>query len=178
MSDFGARMRELGGLLWRKARQGGEAAAEALEQQASIQRLVGQIRKLQRERAQLFSQIGTKVYALHGQSKVRNQDVLVDCERLDAIGQEIDRLRRQIEDIRTASLAQGVQLPEISDDTALTAEGSATGDVTPAAVAPVVASVAVSEAADNDYVPPEQESAPDSCAPVDDDEPGAEEAEK
>lgn len=172
MSDFGARMRELGGLLWRKARQGGEAAAEALEQQASIQRLVGQIRKLQRERTQLFGQIGTKVYALHGQGKVRNQDVLVDCQRLDAIGEEIARLRRQIEDIRTASLAQGVSLPQIADDTALTAEGADPGEVTPTAEAAVTDSVSVSDAADDDYVPPDQEPAPDGCAPVDEDEAG------
>lgn len=171
MSDFGVRLKELGGLLWRKARQGGEAAAEALEQQASIQRLVGQIRRLQRERGALFGQMGTKVYALHGQGKIRNQDVLEDCERVDAISAEIERLRQQIQDIRTASLAQGVKLPELADESALTAEGADSGHDGAAAEVPAASSVAASDAAEDDYVPPDQEPAPDGCSPPEGEEP-------
>ena len=141
MSDFMDRARELGNLVWRKAKQGGEAAAEALEQQAAIQRLAAQARKLDRERKTTYAEIGMKVYALHSQGKVRNQDVLGDCRRLDDIAVEVARLKQQIEDIRTASLARGIKLPELGDVSALT-EDVSDDAVEDAADAAVVAEVA------------------------------------
>jgi hypothetical protein len=160
MSDFMSRARELGDLLWRKARQGGEAAAEALEQQASIQRLAGQARKLNRDRMAVYGDIGTKVYALHRQGKVRNQDVMADCQRVDAIGDEMARIRQQIEDIRTASLAQGVQLPPLEDAADLTEEGPPIACAVDQAKAPVV----TGEADEDDYVGRDQDPQPDSCS--------------
>lgn len=123
MSSFADRTRDLGRLLWRKAKQGGETAADMLEQQAHIQRLAGQVRKAERDRKALFAQIGMKVYALHSQGKVRNHDVLSLCHELDTLAAEVARLKQQIEDLRTASLAQGQKIPELEDLSALTAEG-------------------------------------------------------
>lgn len=139
MSDFMTRVRDLGQLFWRNARESGEAAAEALEQRAAIQRLAGQVRKLDKERGELVRQIGGKVYALHGQGKVRNQDVLVDCQRIDVIWQEIAGLQQDIEKIRAASLEKGLEIPVLSDESGLTEEAETNG-------AEAVAPVAVEEA--------------------------------
>lgn len=160
VSDFVTRARELGGLMWRKARQGGEAAAEALEQQAAIQRLAGQVRKLDRDRRGLYSDIGTKVYALHRQGKVRNQDVLADCDRLDEVLADIAKLRLEIDEVRTANLAKGVRIAELEDVSALTEEPEA--EAAPACAAPTsgAAHVSVSEADADDYERPDVEVAP------------------
>ena len=170
MSDFMSRASELGGLLWRRARRGGEAAAEAFEQQASIQRLVGQVRKLDRERRSLFTEMGAKVYALHSQGKVRNQDVLEDCRRVDDIGAEMSRLRQQMEDIRAASLAQGLKVPELADVSALTEEGAAANaepagtPVPEATTKPAEPVASDAEAGSDDYLPKDQEPAADACS--------------
>lgn len=140
MSDIVTRMRELGNLVWRNARETGEAAAEALEHRAAMQRLAMQVRKLDKERAGLIRQIGSKVYALHGQNKVRNQDVLGDCVRIDAILAEITALQKEMERLRQASLEKGIEVPIMSDETPLTDEAeSAEGPTlttTPTAPAP------------------------------------------
>ncbi|MEN6305218.1 MAG: hypothetical protein ABFD96_21020 [Armatimonadia bacterium] len=133
MSDIITRMRELGNLFWRSARESGEAAADAIEQRTAIQRLALQIRKLDKERSALIRTIGAKVYGLHGQGKVRNQDVLVDCVRIDAILADISVLQKQIERIRLASLEKGIEVPILSDEAPLTDEE---GVAAPAAVKP------------------------------------------
>lgn len=133
MSDIVTRMKELGNLFWRNAKESGEAAADAIEQRAAVQRLALQIRKLDKERSALIRTIGAKVYSLHGAGKVRNQDVLVDCVRIDAILADISVLQKQIERIRLASLEKGIEVPIMSDEAALTDEEE---DVTPAAVKP------------------------------------------
>lgn len=135
MSDFMSRVRDLGQLFWRNARESGEAAAEALEQRAAIQRLAGQIRKLDKERGELVRQIGGKVYALHSQGKVRNQDVLVDCQRIDEIKQEIAGLQQDIEKIRAASLEKGLEIPVLSDESGLTEEAEGNEPVAATVVA-------------------------------------------
>lgn len=126
MGDFMSRVRELGGLFWRSAKESGEAAADALEQRAHIQRLAIQVRKLDRERAGLISQIGKKVYGLHQHAKVRNQDVLVDCKRIDQIMADIAGLQKEIESIRAASLEKGIEVPILSDETPLDGEEAVT----------------------------------------------------
>jgi hypothetical protein len=122
-------MRELGSLVWRTTRETGEAAAEAIEHRATMQRLALQVRKLDKERSGLIRQIGSKVYALHGQNKVRNQDVLGDCVRIDAILAEITALQKEMERLRQASLEQGIEVPIMSDETPLTDEEEAEAPV-------------------------------------------------
>lgn len=134
MADMMTRMRDLGRLFLRSAKETGESAAEMLEQRARIQRLAGQVRKLDRERSSLISQIGGKVYALHGQGKVRNQDVLTDCQRIDDIVVEIGSLKHEIEKIRIASMEKGIEIPVLSDEAPLTEEAEA--PATPSAVHP------------------------------------------
>jgi hypothetical protein len=114
----------LGRLFWRSAKERGEAAAEVIEQRAQIQKLALQVRKLDRERSALIRQIGAKVYSLHGKGKVRNQDVRVDCVRIDEIMENITKLHQEIEIIRAASLEKGLAVPIMSDDTPLDGEES------------------------------------------------------
>lgn len=138
VSDIVTRMKELGNLFWRSAKEGGEAAADAIEQRAAIQRLAGHIRKLDKERTALIRSIGAKVYTFHGKGKVRNQDVLGDCTRIDAILSEISDLQKQIERIRLASLEQGIEVPILADEAPLTEEDdlAAPQAAIPAAVKP------------------------------------------
>lgn len=119
MSDLVTRVRELGNLFWRSARDTGEAAAEGIEQHVQIQRLAGRVRRLDRERSDLIRQIGAKVYGLHGQGKIRNQDVLVDCRRIDQIIADIGSLKEEIAQIRAASLEKGITIPVMSDEAPL-----------------------------------------------------------
>jgi len=116
------RMKDLGRLFLRSAKETGETAAEMIEQRTQIQRLAGQVRRLDRERNGLLRQIGAKVYGLHGQSKVRNQDVLVDCQRIDAIIAEIAKLKHEIELVRAASLEKGIEIPVLEDEAPLDEE--------------------------------------------------------
>jgi len=131
VADMMTRMRDLGRLFWRNAKETGETAAEMIEQRTQIQRLAGQVRRLDKERGGLIRQIGAKVYGLHGQGKVRNQDVLVDCQRIDAIMAEISKVRHEIELVRLASLEKGVEIPVLEDEAPLTEEAEGTG-ITPA----------------------------------------------
>jgi hypothetical protein len=126
-------MKDLGRLFLRSARETGETAAEMIEQKTQIQRLALQVRRLDKERGGLIRQIGAKVYGLHGQGKVRNQDVRVDCERIDAIIAEIANLKHEIERIRVASLEKGIEIPVLQDEAPLTEE---TGEELPAGVTP------------------------------------------
>lgn len=137
MSDFMSRARELGGLVLRSAKESGEAAAEALEHRAQIQRLALQVRRLDKERSSLIRQIGAKVYSLHGQSKVRNQDVLVDCKRIDQIIVDIAGLQKEIEQVRAASLEQGIEVPILADETPLDEEETVVTPVAPTTPAKV-----------------------------------------
>lgn len=122
MGDMMNRMRDLGRLFLRSAKETGESAAEMIEQRTQIQRLAGQVRRLDKERNGLIRQIGAKVYGLHGRGKVRNQDVLVDCERIDAIIGDIAKLKHEIEQIRLASLEKGVEIPVLEDEAPLDEE--------------------------------------------------------
>ena len=133
VSDFMTRMQDLGKLFLRSAKETSESAAEMIEQKTQIQRLAMQVRRLDKERGGLIRQIGAKVYGLHGQGKIRNQDVLVDCQRIDAIIGEIAGLKHEIERIRVTSLEKGIEIPVLQDEAPLTEE---TGDETPAAVTP------------------------------------------
>ncbi len=58
------------------------------------------IRGLTREREKLIVEMGTKVYTLHRRDKVQNRDLLVDCERVDTIAVDIDRIELEITEIK------------------------------------------------------------------------------
>ncbi len=101
-------------------RRGSEVAGSWLDEQASITQRVRAIRHLRGEQQALLATIGGKVYALHRRGKVRNRDVLVECERIDEILAHIGRLRNEIEEIRRQSTRPEIQLMDVSDEQLLT----------------------------------------------------------
>ncbi len=117
IKDFCAR-------LFRRGRHGVETLSESLDRQARIQRLAGQARALVRERNNLVTTIGKKVYALHNRGKVKNRDVLGDCLRIDQIRAEIEDLKRKIEEIRLAAVEDMPEM-DLEDESLLDEEESA-----------------------------------------------------
>jgi hypothetical protein len=97
-------------------RRGSEAAGEWLDEQAAITQRAQAIRRLRAEHQRLLLTIGGKVYTLHTRGKVRNRDVLEDCQRVDEILAHIERLRREIEEIKRRSVRAEVRLPEVKDE--------------------------------------------------------------
>jgi hypothetical protein len=157
VGDMMSRVRDLGRLFWRNAKETGESAAEMIEQRTQIQRLAGQVRRLDKERNGLVRQIGAKVYGLHGQGKVRNQDVLVDCQRIDAIIEEIAKARHEIEVVRAASLEKGIEIPVLEDEAPLTEEAEGV-DATAVAEAAPEASEELAAEAENPAAAKDEES--------------------
>ena len=120
MSSFWEQVKEFCARLFSRGRHGVETLSESLDRQAKIQRLAGQVRGLARERNSLVVTIGKKVYALHSRGKVKNRDVLGDCLRIDQIREEIEGLKRKIEEIRLSSVGD---MPEVDlEDESLLAE--------------------------------------------------------
>jgi seryl-tRNA synthetase len=118
MSDTWQQIREFFARLFSRGKHGVETVAESLDRQAKIQRLAGQVRALARERNSLVITIGKKVYALHTRGKVKNRDVLADCKRIDQIRDEIAEFKRQIEEIRLASMGE-MPMVDLEDESLL-----------------------------------------------------------
>ncbi len=122
MSSFWEQVRQSFGPVVRGSKQSVGVMAEGLRRRAAMQKLAGRIRALNRERSQLVRTIGKKVYSLHTRGKVRNQDVLSDCLRIDETAQEIEALHQQMEELRRQA-ATGEQLVvDIEDETPLAEE--------------------------------------------------------
>lgn len=107
--------------VFRRGRKGVDSLAEAIDQRSEIVRLTASMRKLNGERGERIVEIGKKVYALHKRGKVRNRDVLVDCERIDEISSEIAEIRRRIEELRMGAANAAVSA-EVEDDTPIAEE--------------------------------------------------------
>ena len=97
-------------------RRGSEKAGEWIDEQAAITKRVRAIRKLRSQQRQVLEIIGSKVYTLHTRGKVRNKDVLAECKRVDEILAQIERLRREIEEIKEKSRHPQVKLMEVEDE--------------------------------------------------------------
>jgi hypothetical protein len=100
-------------------RRGSEVAGSWIDEQAAITQRIRAIRHLRSEQQKVLTTIGGKVYALHRRGKVRNRDVLAECQRIDEILAHIARLRNEIEQIKRKSTRPGIQLMEVEDDTDL-----------------------------------------------------------
>ena len=118
MSNFLDDVKQVVSNLGRRSRQGVDSLAVAIDKRTEISKLSGKMRNLNRERGDLVTQIGKKVYGLHGQGKIHNKDVLADCEKIDAITQELGQLRADIEAIRQSEKLE-LEVPEVEDDTPL-----------------------------------------------------------
>jgi hypothetical protein len=58
------------------------------------------MQRLRARRRDTLQTIGEQVYALHGRGRVRNRDVLQNCEALDQIACQLADLHRQVEELR------------------------------------------------------------------------------
>lgn len=91
--------------------------SERWEELTAIQDRRREAWELAREREKLMVEMGAKVYSLHKRDKVKNRDLLSDCERIDTIGSEIARLEREIEELRREKMQAEAPEVEVSDDT-------------------------------------------------------------
>jgi len=80
------------------------------------------IRDLAREREKLIVEMGTKVYTLHRRDKVQNRDLLADCERVDTIAEDIDRIELEITEIKRRKAEAHTQEVAVIDDTPVVAD--------------------------------------------------------
>ena len=90
----------LGGGVWDALKRGGDSLAQAARRLAQVQRLQSQMQRLRARRRDTLQTIGEQVYALHGRGRVRNRDVLQNCEALDQIACQLADLHRQVEELR------------------------------------------------------------------------------
>ena len=91
--------------------------ASAVSTQWQIRKLQKEIAELVEERDQLMVEIGHKVYALHGRGKVKNADLLDICRRIEGIGAGVDALNRQIRDLSEPQPQGKLEGTEVEDET-------------------------------------------------------------
>jgi hypothetical protein len=115
-------------------RRGSEAAGEWIDDTTAITQRLRTLRKLRGDQQQALRLIGAKVYTLHTLGKVRNKDVLVDCQHIDEILARIERLKKEIEEIKRHSTKPEVKLIKIEDDELLTEPGEEDAPVSPEAM--------------------------------------------
>lgn len=109
------------GALLRRGRREIGALAEVIDERTQTMRLAARIRQLNREHNELLAQIGAKVYALHTQGKVTNQEVAADCQHIASLRADVADLRHQIDELRAGAAVRGIVV-EVTDETPLTAE--------------------------------------------------------
>ncbi len=126
MSSFWQVIRQTADRIFRGSKHSVAVITESIDRQATIQKLASGMRGLERERHDLISTIGKKVYSLHQRGKVRNRDVLNDCVRIDEIGQQMEDLQQQIEQIRRLAATEEEIVVELEDEESLTDEEAAT----------------------------------------------------
>lgn len=107
-------------------RRGSEAAGEWIDEKAAITSRLRTIRRLRADHQRLLSTIGAKVYTLHTRGKVRNRDVLADCQRIDDILAHIERLKKEVEEIKRRSTRPEIQLMAVEDEEPLVEAEEAT----------------------------------------------------
>jgi hypothetical protein len=104
-------------------RRSSEVAGEWIDEQATITQRIRAIRKLRGDQQHALQTIGAKVYTLHTLARVRNKDVLADCQRIDELLARIERLKQEIEEIKRRSTKPEIKLIQIEDDQPLTEPG-------------------------------------------------------
>ncbi len=164
MSNFWQVVRQTADRIFRGSKHSVAVITESIDRQATIQKLASGIRGLERERHDLISTIGKKVYSLHQRGKVRNRDVLKDCVRIDEMGQQMEDLQQQIEQIRRLAATEEEIVVELEDEELLTDEEAAAPEE--AAAAPE--EVATPEEVEEEEVatePPGEEQQPEPIEP-------------
>ena len=112
MSDRFSKAMGLAGEKW------GELTS-AVNTQRKVRGLQKQIADLVTERDRAMAEIGRKVYALYGRDKVRNQDILPLCARIDALGKQIEELNAKVREVAEPRPRGELAETAVSDDTEL-----------------------------------------------------------
>lgn len=114
------------------AKKTSSAVSEWWEEVNAISDRRNKVRDLAHERENILVEMGAKVYTLHRRGKVQNRDLLSDCERIDMIASDIDRLELEITEIkRRKAEAHPTEVPVIDDSPVVAEEDidvSAAGD--------------------------------------------------
>lgn len=117
MSGINEQFKSAGKNLSRLLTKTTEVLNERWEELTAIQERRREIYELSRERQKLMAEMGAKVYSLHRRGRVQNQDLLSDCERIDGIGTDIERMEHEIEELKRAKSQAEVVTVEVEDDT-------------------------------------------------------------
>jgi seryl-tRNA synthetase len=115
MSDRFSKAMEFAGEKW------GDLTT-AVSTQRKLRGLQKQIADLVTERDRAMADIGRKVHALYSRGKVKNQDVLPFCKRIDAIGRQIEELNMKVREVAEPRPRGELAAAPIGDETELADE--------------------------------------------------------
>jgi hypothetical protein len=122
MAGIGEQIKSANRTVSKWAEKTTSAVSEWWEHLNAIQERRDEVRELARERQKLLVEMGAKVYTLHRRGKVQNRDLLRDCDRMDTIGSDIERLEREITELRRLSMASEPRRVVVEDDTPVVGE--------------------------------------------------------
>ncbi|MFP4250797.1 MAG: hypothetical protein ACLFU7_14140 [Armatimonadota bacterium] len=122
MAGIGDQLKSAGKNVSKLAQEATGAVSEWWDEVNAINARRAEVRDLAREREKTLVDMGTKVYTLHRHGKVQNKDLLGDCERIDEIGERIDRLEHEIAELKRKSDEAGPSEVEISDESPVVAD--------------------------------------------------------
>ncbi|MGI5818954.1 MAG: hypothetical protein ACOX9R_12750 [Armatimonadota bacterium] len=122
MAGIGDQIKSAGKNVSKMARKTTGAFSEWWDEVNAINDRRARVRDLARERERLLVEMGTKVYTLHRRAKVQNRDLLGDCERIDTIGDTIDRLEHEIAELKRGSVEARPREIEVTDDAPIVAD--------------------------------------------------------
>ncbi|MFP3902755.1 MAG: hypothetical protein ACLFWB_00805 [Armatimonadota bacterium] len=111
--------RSVGRRLWDGLKRATTSASEAADRTLTIARLRSSVKRLHKQRRKVERIIGEKVYALHKKGKVRNADILQECERIDEMRSRIEELEQRIEQMQAE---EPEDTPDLVDDSPLTGQ--------------------------------------------------------
>ncbi len=116
MSDVNRIVNQLSRQVSTWLRDSSEGASDWWDTKNSVQKRFSMIRGLIAQRREITGGIGAKVYTLHRKGKVRNSDLLADCQKLDDIGDRIEQLKLEIEELRDKERGITAEDVELSDE--------------------------------------------------------------
>ncbi len=148
MAGISDRIKSMNRRVSRWAQETSTAINEWWEEVNAIQERRNEIREMARERRKLLVELGTKVYSLHRKGKVLNRDLLRDCERIDEIGETVERLEREIAELKRSKSVEPPTEVEVEDET------------------PVVGEEDIETTAGEDIEPEVDEEGAEPCAPA------------
>ena len=100
LEDAGEKVKEGAKGFWKFLRREGVRGKRKLDKAVAISRIQGRIGQLQGEREKLFVEMGTKVYALFQNQRVKNPDLLALCEQVGRLYAEQEEVKAEVEKIK------------------------------------------------------------------------------